>query len=121
MSNEAKFTKGDWKVNPMYSTMLQIDTDCNMPICTVEAQISAVDGFNIDPTEEESANAFLISTAPKLYEMLDSVMSEMHSLIDEVNDQRASRIDSPTLDEPDYHDQQTLHEIQLLLKEARGE
>ena len=57
----------------------------------------------------------------EMYKMLETCLSEMHGLIDEVNDQRASRITSTTESEPDYHDQETLHLIQLLLAKARGE
>lgn len=60
------------------------------------------------------------SMSIKMYKMLESVASELYMLIDEVNDQRASRITPQTECEPDYHDMQTIHEIQCLLAEARG-
>ena len=63
----------------------------------------------------------IISKAPKMYEMLESVASEIYMLIDEDNDQRVSCVTSQTESEHDYHDMQKLHEIKQLLKEARGE
>lgn len=60
------------------------------------------------------------SIAIEMYKMLESVAGELYMLIDEVNDQRASRITNQTECEPDYHDMQTVHEIQCLLAEARG-
>ena len=60
------------------------------------------------------------SIAIEMYKMLESVADELYMLIDEVNDQRASRITPQTECEPDYHDMQTIHEIQCLLAEARG-
>lgn len=56
----------------------------------------------------------------EMYKMLESVADELYMLIDEVNDQRASRITNQTECEPDYHDMKTVHEIQCLLAEARG-
>lgn len=69
--------------------------------------------------DEEKANRYEQSKA--MYEMLESVSRELYMLIDEVNDQRASHIHSQTETPPDYHDMQTIHEIQVLLAKARGE
>ena len=65
--------------------------------------------------------AHLIATAPEMYEMLESAKNEIYQLIDEVNDQRASKITSTTENEPDYHDQETVYLIDQLLAKARGE
>jgi len=106
--SEAKFTKGEWQVvNGIFVGSRPHDSNILDACC-----------INHD---EARANALLISKAPKMYEMLESVASELYMLIDEVNDQRVSRVTSQTESEPDYHDMQTLHEIQQLLKEARGE
>ncbi|ANY29580.1 hypothetical protein BOX08_gp15 [Pseudoalteromonas phage BS5] len=104
--SKTKFTKGKWEVvNGIFVNSPSGDV---LSACCVDM-------------DEAVANASLISKAPKMYEMLESVASELYMLIDEVNDQRASRITPQTESGPDYHDMQTLHEIQLLLKEARGE
>ncbi|CAM0016269.1 hypothetical protein VPHK359_0081 [Vibrio phage K359] len=71
--------------------------------------------------QDKSEFRNLKETASEMYKMLETCLSEMHGLIDEVNDQRASRITSTTESEPDYHDQETLHLIQLLLAKSRGE
>ena len=70
--------------------------------------------------DEARANALLLSKAPKMYEMLESVARELYMLIDEVNDQRVSLVTSQTDSEPAYHDMQTLPELQQLLTETRG-
>lgn len=111
MSKEAKFTAGDWELaeGKTYCAIKQVNTgDIIADMRTVNAVYN-------------KHNAHLVKTAPKLYAMLWAVIGEMSSLIGEVNDQRASRITNQTESEPDYHDYQTLHEIQLLLAEARGE
>lgn len=113
--SEAKFTRGPW-LSPKGSMTKFIDARIGsgmlQEVCSV------------GPTQEcsqQEANDHLIAAAPEMYEMLETCLSEMHGLIDEVNDQRASRITSTTESEPDYHDQETLHLIQLLLAKARGE
>ena len=106
--SEAKFTKGEWQVvNGIFVGSRPHDSNILDACC-----------INLD---EARANALLISKAPKMYEMLESVACELRMLIDEVNKQRASHINSQTETEPDYHDMETLHDIQVLLKEARGE
>ena len=82
--------------------------------------VASVSG-SITTKEEDEANAHLFAAANKMYKLLVECKSEMYQLIDEVNDQRASRITSQTENEPDYHDQQTLQEIEELLAKARGE
>lgn len=105
---KTKFTKGDWYVvGGIFVGTKEDDSDILAACCVDE--------------DEARANALLISKSPNMYEMLESVASELYMLIDEVNDQRASRITPQTETEPDYHDMQTLHEIQCLLAEVRGD
>lgn len=66
-------------------------------------------------------NDRVFSVHYEMREMLESVSGELAMLIDEVNDQRLSRVNSQTETPPDLHDQETLHLIQLLLAKARGE
>ena len=109
--SDTKFTRGEWKVS-----------GCGLVVNVNGHKVArAHSGRSVPYTSPSKANALLISKAPKMYEMLESVASELYMLIDEVNDQRASRINYQTETEPDYHDMQTLHEIQCLLTEARGE
>jgi hypothetical protein len=125
--SEAKFTKGEWVTLPIEDDKEYIRIRGTLPgskykianVVDLKAHHSSADWCKLDRAES-MANARLIVAAPKMYEMLKSVASELCMLIDEVNDQRASRITSQTESEPDYHDMQTLHEIQQLLKEARG-
>lgn len=122
MNNEAKFTKGEWKVHSVGSQFsvgpLSSADDQSNGMMNVVAWIEKFDYF----TEKQSeCNANLIAAAPEMYEMLNSARKELCTLIDEVNDQRASRITSTTETEPDYHDQETLYLIDKLLAKARGE
>ena len=117
--SDTKFTKGKWE--------LALDMGGRTLIhCEDTSICDGIDcnhqGNNTYPHNiEAEANANLIKASPKMYKMLESVIGELHVLIDEVNDQRASRINSQTETEPDYHDMETLHNIQVLLAEARGE
>lgn len=105
MSIETKFTKGEWSV--VNGIFVDSNSGEILSACCVDAN-------------EARANALLISKAPKMYKVLEDVMGELYMLIDEVNDQRASRITPQTETEPDYHDMETLHNIQVLLAEIRG-
>lgn len=104
---ETKFTKGEWTTH--YDG-----------VCCGGVLVARKTGRE-KTTEEGMANLNLMASAPKMYEMLESVIGELYMLIDEVNDQRASHINSTTETEPDYHDMETIHNIQVLLAEARGE
>ena len=103
--SDTKFTKGEWSTDGMGIVESGTRIVCDTYVTC----------------KEDLANANLIKASPKMYKMLESVIGELHMLIDEVNDQRASRINSQTETEPDYHDMETLHNIQVLLAEARGE
>ena len=63
----------------------------------------------------------LLEQRNKMYEMIEELSSELYIAIDEVNDQRASRINCQTESEPDYMDMQTIHEAKVLLAKSRGE
>lgn len=62
-----------------------------------------------------------MKVAEEMYAMLGAVLCEMHNLINEVNEQRLTKINSFTETPPYLHDGQTLHEIKLLLVKAGGE
>ena len=106
MSN-TKFTKGEWSVSMSY-TDIWIDAE--------DFTIAQVLGGELSLPD-----AHLIAAAPDMYAMIEELTSELFIAIDEVNDQRASRVTSQTENEPDYMDMQTIHKAQLLLKKARGE
>lgn len=108
--NETKFTKGGW--------VARTEKFGGMQIGLVYVNGG---GFNVSDAPDAIANAHLIAAAPEMYAMLEMGLSEMHGLINEVNDQRMSRIHSQMQTPPDLHDGQTLHEIQMLLAKARGE
>lgn len=112
-----KFTKGEWK---LWGERIGVVDDSDTQSYGMMMEVAYVDMYNFT-SEECRANTHLIAAAPEMYKMLEACLSEMHHLIDEVNDQRASHITSTTENEPDYHGMQTLHEIQTLLKKARGE
>jgi hypothetical protein len=110
--SETKFTKGEW-----YTSHCKGDHK-RYVMCSGK-QIATV-AFNSGKTNLK-ANANLIAAAPEMYAILETVLSEMYGLIDEVNDQRMSRMHPQIQTPPDLHDDQTLHKIQMLLAKARGE
>lgn len=115
--SETKFTKGEWlSFYPheiLNSGHVSVESEDGRQICISEVHKSDL--------VEKTANMRLISKSPKMYEMLVAVRNELYQLIDEVNDQRASKITSTTENEPCYHDHDTLHLIDNLLAEVRGE
>ena len=104
MSNETKFTKGEWKIvksvafdcehgNVGETTMLSIGSRI-FPICHHGIQGKCFD------YDEQVANAHLIKKAPKLYALLDKI-------------QQGSQ---------DYIENGKMYDdIEKLLAEARGE
>lgn len=124
MSRE-KFTKGEWSlvVNDDFmdseNLVVSMSTHTKDSRSYMSKHKIVIEGSG-GGDNEAVANANLITASPKMYKMLESVAKELYMLIDEVNDQRASRITPQTECEPDYHDMQTIHEIQCLLAEARG-
>lgn len=103
--SEAKFTKGEWSTDDM-----GIVESGNRIVCDTYMTC-----------KEDLANANLIAAAPDMYKALEDAAKELYILIDEVNDQRASQINSTTETEPDYYDMETVHNINVLLAKARGE
>ena len=110
--SDTKFTKGDWNIKTK-GHYFDGGRQYKHEVLVNDTGVTCFD--------RAMANANLIKTSPKMYEMLESVIGELHMLIDEVNEQRASKINSQTETEPDYHDMETIHDIQVLLAEARGE
>ncbi len=109
---DTKFTKGEWK---------DIDNGHYIDVYAFDDEGWFISQVCMGVAYEEKENAPLIAKSKDMYKMLESVIGELHMLIDEVNDQRASRINSQTETEPDYHDMETIHDIQVLLAQARGE
>jgi hypothetical protein len=62
-----KHTKGPWKINTIYTTFFQIDSE-NNDICCVDCDFNYM--LEIEPTQEQIANARLISCAPEMLEAL---------------------------------------------------
>ena len=105
--SEVKFTNEVW----------QWEHD-NETACTISVFNS--NGVEICRLQSET-NAHLIAAAPEMYAMLEEVAKELYNLIDEVNDQRLSHVHASSLTQPDLHDGETIHNIQLLLSKARGQ
>ena len=75
--SEAKFTKGEWILNPKgflgeleLTTQSRID-ELNIPILKIDTNYIGIIG------REQKANANLIAAAPEMYEMLAKISSEM--------------------------------------------
>lgn len=126
--SETKFTKGPWVIKPLEEDKEYIRIRGG--VIGGRFKIANVTDLHLHHNdakwckmerEESIANANLIAKAPDMYEMLESVRNELYQLIDEVNDQRASKITSQTENEPDYHDQEMIHLIDVLLAEIRGD
>lgn len=118
----AKFTKGEWAIcdGDSHSKEVTITTEerensLTVPICEMDIRFTGDIGL------EQVANAHLIAAAPEMYAMLETVQREIASLIDEVNDQRLSHVNILSERQPDLCDQETVHDIQVLLAKARGE
>ena len=124
-----KFTKGDWKVLPIeedkeYIRIRGTRLGENYKIANVlDLKLHHKEGqvWCERDRVESLANAHLIKTAPKLYGMLSMVLNEMEYLISELNKQKDRSVTSYSETPPDYHDQETLHQIACVLAEARGE
>lgn len=110
--SDTKFTKGEWEA-VIYSGEHKVE------VWSGDDQIYA--NGSVTDKEMEFANAHLIAAAPDMYQMIDELSSELHTLILEVNLHRSRVINSQSETEPDYWDMQSLHEAQLLLKKAKGE
>ena len=108
MSKETKFTGGEWFINKIYSTMLQIDSDKGS-VCVVDTD-AFFNECEINPSNEQLANAHLIKTAPKLYAMLETLLG---------NYQVAASIAEHEGYETNYEQDKILSEF--LLAETRGE
>lgn len=109
--SEAKFTKGPWRSR----------TGNYGGLKTAIVYLSDKGGFDISGCPDCVDNAHLIAAAPEMYEMLGTALLELTAAITEVNKNLKSRISSSDLDEPDWWDMQTCHEIHKLLAKARGE
>ena len=106
--NEVEFTKGDLTVDDYFV----YDRDDNL-IGDLVGRGTSI--------EEGKANALLFSKANKMYEQLSSVVSELESLINEVNMARMSKVTQQTETPPDLWDMETLHNISVLLAQVRGD
>ena len=103
-----KFTKGEWKIDTSYSTMIDIHSN-ETSVCEIDCAIKWInDGcFVADPTDEESANAHLIAAAPEMYQKL----KELSKLAAFLEGHTHVSIEMDVVK----------HDIDELLKKARGE
>lgn len=110
--SEAKFTKGEWNVKTT-GHYFNGDRQYKHEVIANDVGVTCL--------HDSMANANLIAAAPEMYKALEDAAKELYILIDEVNDQRASHINSTTETETDYYDMETVHNINVLLAKARGE
>jgi len=68
---KTSFTKGEWFIED-YDSMLEITSKGHGSICTVECSYQ-LEEMLIDPTDEQQANAHLISAAPDMYKALEAL------------------------------------------------
>lgn len=100
--SEAKFTKGPWEIDKSYQTMLLITDSLGSAVAEVDSAgfySGEYDEWTVSPTETQKANASLMKTSPKMYEML----SKLSSMMTDINAHTVA------------------NEIESLLAEARGE
>ena len=110
--NEAKFTKGPWVKN-QYGELAGIND-----------KLVSVWGLGVEYSHrdtEKEANSNLIAAAPEMYAMIENLTSELAHMIERENSRLKSNITSNDLDDPDYIDQESIHEACVLLAKARGE
>ena len=105
---KAKFTKGSWEYVPQDSTVYA--DNGNELVCETYST----------GDDEYEANAHLIAAAPDMYKMIESLKCELFIMIDEVNDQRLSRVTIQTENQPDLVDMESIHLAEVLLAKARG-
>ena len=110
MSNETKFTAGPWAAGDYDDRFGETEIHAgNHKICTVEF---------ID--NEDDANLDLMAVAPEMYAMIESLASELNSMIEAENARLKGMASCTDLDMPDYIDQESIHDAQVLLAKARG-
>lgn len=110
MSTETKFTKGEWEVS-----------EDGLSVGANGFKVARVHSGCATPyVQKTTNNAHLIAAAPKMYEMIDTLSRELQSAIREVNNNRGVNNRDP-LSQSDFWDEETLHDAQLLLAQARGE
>lgn len=129
--SKTKFTPGPW-VSDLRGGCCAVypaskEADSNVIQSSDERNIfyssknNSFDGISWTMCEEAQANAALIAAAPEMYEMIESLASELNSMIEKENERLRKSISSTDLDPPDYYDQESIHEAFKLLSKARGE
>ena len=102
--SESKLTEGEWFVHTMDPTVIILPDG----------------GFDIVGLPNAKANAHLIASAPDMYQMIESLTSELNAAIDEVNTMRDIH-HTDNMTPADHWDKESLHDAQVLLAKARGE
>ena len=95
-----------------------------------------VNGRNIDTVEIEGASCHYavmyakdqaesicraVNLHDEMVEMIDSLSSELNSMIEAENARLKGLVSCTDLDMPDYIDQESIHDAQVLLAKARGD
>lgn len=124
--SEVKFTKGPWGVAINSAGSVEVVFKGGSPVrgdeyLSIMPRSSVSGDEDVNSGETATANAHLIKSAPKMYEMLGIASREIYQLINEVNKLRMSEVNCATETPPDLHDMETCHLIAELLAEARGE
>ena len=109
---KANFTKGPWAKDKRGESLVSPDGD-NVIVWSCGLSSSS-------KTDERVANSHLIAAGPDMYAMIELLVSELNSAIDEVNTMRdIHHMDAMT--PADHWDKESCHDGQVLLAKARGE
>jgi hypothetical protein len=110
--SKVKFTKGEWSIEKNINQIHIISSfdENNKAICSVSAY-----GSNDNSIRE--ANASLIKTSPKMYDMLEKIIN----LIENLPDNAIGEVEDTPDTQGWFIKDEVVHNISNLLSEARGE
>jgi hypothetical protein len=111
----SEFTKGDW-----YVYGLGIDFGVGVGFSGISICELKLLSDDVITKEENTSNANLISAAPNMYAMVESLSHELNMAIDEINTMRDIH-HTDNLTPADHWDKESLHDAQVLLAKARGD
>jgi len=109
-----KFTQGEWSVldkselgKNETNNIVRMESKKKNRYNTVP--YACIGGFPDENAKEEiEANTHLISAAPEMYRMLESLKKELWQMIDEVNEQRLNTVHPQIETPPDLVDMETI-------------
>ena len=113
--------------NELFKGKLDVEKVCNdsAMIGDEDYLFCEIDGLLCHGDGKAPERAKYIANATNnfadMYEMLEGACNELYKLINEVNKQKLSSVNSQTETPPDLHDMETCYSIHQLLKRTRGE